>query len=254
MHINRTLLLKKLERFIAQQYQAADKTVLVALCKKIINYDPTKNCSVKSKRSQWQGLPSDKSLFHSPPHTGLPIGNLTSQVFANFYMNPFDHFIKHDLGIRYYGRYVDDFILVHRDKAYLKSLIPLIRHWLQDQLQLSLHPRKIYLQHYSKGVQFLGAVIKPNRIYIAKRTSGNFYDAIVKQNALVKERKPTRQQQTAFLSSMNAYLGMMKHYKTHRLRKKMVFKLLSGWWWNRVYLSGGIAKFVMKVKPAKTKG
>jgi hypothetical protein len=53
---------------------------------------------------------------------------------------------------------------------------------------------------------------------------------------------------------MNAYLGMMKHYKTHRLRKKMVFKLLSGWWWNRVYLSGGIAKFVMKVKPAKTKG
>jgi|TARA_B110000211_G_scaffold218248_1_gene262850 hypothetical protein len=106
-------------------------------------------------------------------------------------MNPFDHFIKSDLGIRYYGRYVDDFILVHRDKAYLKSLIPLIRHWLQDQLQLSLHPRKIYLQHYSKGVQFLGAVIKPNRIYIAKRNSGNFYDAIVKQNALVKERKPT---------------------------------------------------------------
>jgi hypothetical protein len=52
---------------------------------------------------------------------------------------------------------------------------------------------------------------------------------------------------------MNAYLGMMKHYKTHRLRKKMVFKLLSGWWWNRVYLSGDIAKFVMKVKPAKTK-
>jgi RNA-directed DNA polymerase len=169
-------------------------------------------------------------------------------------MNPFDHFIKHDLGIRYYGRYVDDFILVHRDKAYLKSLIPLIRHWLQDRLQLSRHPRKIYLQHYSKGVQFLGAVITPNRIYIAKRTSGNFYDAIVKQNALVKEAKPTRQQQAAFLSSMNAYLGLMKHYKTHRLRKKMVFKLLSGWWWNRVYLSGGIAKFVMKVKPAKTKG
>jgi RNA-directed DNA polymerase len=254
MHINRTRLLKKLERFIAQQYQAADKTVLVALCRKIINYDPTKNCSVKSKRSQWQGLPSDKSLFHSPVHTGLPIGNLTSQVFANFYMNPFDHFIKHDLGIRYYGRYVDDFILVDRDKAYLKSLIPLIRHWLQDQLQLSLHPRKIYLQHYSKGVQFLGAVIKPNRIYIAKRTRGNFYDAIVKQNALVKERKPTREQQAAFLSSMNAYLGLMTHYKTYRLRRKMVFKLLSGWWWNRVYLSGGIAKFVMKVKPAKTKG
>jgi RNA-directed DNA polymerase len=75
----------------------------------------------------------------------------------------------------------------------------------------------------------------------------------VKQNALVKERKPTRQQQTAFLSSMNAYLGLMKHYKTYRLRKKMVFKLLSGWWWNRVYLSGGVAKFVLKGKPLKQK-
>ncbi len=54
--------------------------------------------------------PKEKSLFYAPKERGLPIGNLTSQVFANFYMNSFDHYLKHDLGIKYYGRYVDDFI------------------------------------------------------------------------------------------------------------------------------------------------
>lgn len=253
MHINKNLLLAELKRFIEQKYQQTDKPLLLELCQKIIKYDPTKHCIIKGKRRDWQGLPPDKSLFHSAPFCGLPIGNLTSQIFANFYMNPFDHFIKHDCGIRYYGRYVDDFILVHQDNAYLKSVIPIIKTFLKTQLQLTLHPNKIYFQHYSKGVQFLGAVIKPNRIYIAKRTQGNFYTAIQKQNALVKEFKPTKEQQASFLSSMNSYLGIMKHYKTHKLRKRMLFKNLSGWWWNRVYLSGGIAKFVLKQKPAKLK-
>jgi retron-type reverse transcriptase len=248
MHISKAVLFAELQRFIDQQYQHADKALLLELCRKIIYNEPTQNCIVKSKRGEWQGLPPDKSLFHSAQHCGLPIGNLTSQVFANFYMNPFDHFIKHDLGIRYYGCYVDDFILVHQDKEYLKSIIPLIKTTLQDRLLLTLHPDKIYLQHYSKGVQFLGAVIKPNRIYIANRTKGNFYAAIEKQNALVKEHKPGKEQEAAFLCSMNSYLGIMKHYKTHKLRKRMLFKKLSGWWWNRVYLSGGIAKFVRRVR------
>jgi len=142
---------------------------------------------------------------------------------------------------------------VHQDKEVLKSLIPVIKARLQEHLQLTLHPRKIYLQHYSKGVQFLGAIIKPNRIYIAKRTQGNFYDAIQKQNTLVKGYKPSKEQQAAFLSSMNSYLGILKHYKTHKLRKRLLFKNLSGWWWNRVYLSGGIAKFVLKEKTIKLK-
>ncbi len=166
-------------------------------------------------------------------------------------MNSFDHFIKHDLGIRYYGRYVDDFILVHEDKGYLKALIPVIKARLQEHLQLTLHPNKIYLQHYSKGVQFLGAIIKPQWIYIAKRTQGNFYDAIAKQNTLVLAQKPGKEQQAGFLSSMNSYLGILKHYKTHKLRKRLLFNKLSAKWWNCVYLSGGIAKFVLKIKTVK---
>jgi len=74
------------------------------LCRKVIFNDPTKNCIIKGNKKDWENLPENKSLFHSPPNCGLPIGNLTSQIFANFYMNEFDHFIKNKSAIAYYGR------------------------------------------------------------------------------------------------------------------------------------------------------
>ena len=250
MSINKNILFDKLEHFIQAKYHATDKELIVKLCKQIIYDDPTKNCIIKGKRNDWDDLPETKSLFHSKPNCGLPIGNLTSQVFANFYMDSFDHHIKHDLGIRYYGRYVDDFVIVHESKEYLKNLIPKLSEFLQTELEVTIHPKKIYLQHYSKGVKFLGTVILPNRIYIANRTKGNFYQAIEKQNKIARDHKPDRAEQKMFLSSINSYLGIMKHYKSYKLRKGMLFKNLSAWWWNYVYLSGGIAKFVLKRKTA----
>ena len=83
------------------------------------------------------------------------------------------------------------------------------------------------------------------------RTKSNFYTAIQKQNAIVRSGKPDKAQQAHFLSSMNSYLGILKHYKTHKLRKRLLFKNLSARWWNCVYLSGGIAKFVLKTKTVK---
>jgi len=251
MHINRNLLYNMLELFIHKNYEHTDKSLVLEITRKIIFNNPTQNCIIKGNKKDWEGLPKNKSLFHSPPDCGLPIGNLTSQVFANFYMHQFDAFVTKELGIKYYGRYVDDFVIVHSDKDYLKSLIPQLSDFLLSVLQLTLHPKKIYLQHYSKGVKFLGTVIKPNRIYIANRTKGNFFNAIEKQNKVVRNHKPTKEEKAAFLSSMNSYLGIMKHYKSYKLRKKMIFKRLSGYWFNHVYLSGGIAKFVLKVRPVK---
>lgn len=251
MHINKNILWQKLELLIQQEYHKADKALILKLCKQVVFNNPTVNCIIKGKHGNWSSLPNNKSLFHSPKNCGLPIGNLTSQVFANFYMDTLDHFVKHDLGIKYYGRYVDDFIIVHPDKEYLKTVQAKLSTFLKETLQLSLHPKKIYLQHYGKGVKFIGAVILPNRIYIANRTKGNFYNAIATQNEIVQHRKPTREEQEALLSSLNSYLGIMQHYNSYRIRKKMVFKNLSGWWFNYIYLSGGIAKFVLKRKPAK---
>jgi len=166
-------------------------------------------------------------------------------------MNTFDHFIKNGLGIRYYGRFVDDFFLIHENKEFLKSLVPIIREFLKTQLGLTLHPRKIYLQHYSRGFQFLGAVIKPYRITCSRRIKGNFYNAIAKQNRIACAHKPTKQEQAAFLCSMNSYLGFLKHYSAYQFRKHMLIKHLSIWWWNLAYLSGGCSKIVFKQKSVK---
>lgn len=250
MSINKDILFAKLKHFIQEKYHANDKDLMIKLCHQIIFNKPTKNCIVKGNKSDWKELPETKSLFHSKPNCGLPIGNLTSQVFANFYMDSFDHYIKHDLRIRYYGRYVDDFVIVHENKKYLKKLILKLSVFLQSELQATIHPKKIYLQHFSKGVKFIGTVILPNRIYIANRTRGNFYNAIEKQNQIARNHKPTKDEQQVFQSSMNSYLGIMNHYKTYKLRKEMIFKNLSGWWWNHFYLSEGISKFEKKVKPA----
>ena len=218
---------------------------MIYLIKKTIFNDPTKNCIIKGKKSDWDDLPKSKSLFYAKKDCGLPIGNLTSQLFANIYLNDFDHYVKNNLGIRYYGRYVDDFILIHRDADYLKFLIPFIREYLSENLQLELHPNKIYFQSYEKGVKFLGAVIMPYRIYIANRTKANFYDAIKRQNILLKHNPLTYKQKINFLNSMNSYLGIMQHYKTYKMRKNMLFRYLDTAWWQHFYLVNNAKKIKM---------
>ncbi len=250
MAMNKKLLFGKVKETLKKHTNKTDFDLLLVLylIKQTIFNDPTNNSIIKGNKSDWEGLPVTKSLFYANYDCGLPIGNLTSQLFGNIYMNEFDHWVKKELGIKHYGRYVDDFVLIHQSKEHLQSCIPKINSYLKDNLLLTLHPQKIYLQHYSKGVQYLGAAIKPHRIYIANRTKGNFYTAIEKQNKIARDHKSTKAEQAAFQSSMNSYLGIMKHYKTYKIRKGMIFKNLSGWWWNYVYLSGGFEKFVLKQK------
>lgn len=185
---------------------------LLYLLKKVIFNNPIKNCKLRGKTSDWQGLPKNKSLFYMPDGKGLPIGNLTSQLFGNLYLNDFDHFVKEKLKCHYYGRYVDDIVIIHQDKNFLKNIIPLIQEYLAKNLCLKLHPKKIYLQEASHGLKFLGVIIKPNRIYIGKRVKNGFYQKI--QAAAKGNLK-----NPAFF---NSYLGMMKKYNTYRLRKKIM--------------------------------
>lgn len=199
-------------------------------------YEPTNGCRIKGNLSDWKGLPASKSLFCASEGCGLPIGNLTSQVFANFYMNEFDHFMKHTLRLRYYGRYVDDFIIIHNDKEYLKELIPVIREFLETKLFLRLHPRKIFMQHYTKGVKYLGVVIKPYRKYVANRTFGNMYERIIELNKIEYKKTPERKDKRLFQSSINSYLGIMRHYSTYNKCKKIFDKKLSVWWKKQIQI------------------
>jgi hypothetical protein len=253
MSINRRVLFMSLRKLISQYYQGEDQNLVLDIAQKVVFNNAAQNCRIRGNHSDWSGLPHNKSLFHSHSNCGLPIGNLTSQVFANFYLHSLDTFVTQTLGVSYYGRYVDDFVIVHRDKEFLKTIIPRISEFLENQLKLKLHPKKIYLQHYSKGVKFLGVLIKPNRIYISNRIKGNFFNAIQKQNRIIQKHRPDKGELASFMSVMNSYLGIMKHCNSYNLRKYLVFRKLSGYWLNHFYLSGGIRKFVRKVKPFKKK-
>ena len=234
MSINRKILYGKLERFINEQYYAPDKARIKELCRVIIFNDPTKNCIYRSPSALWKQLPKDKSLFSAKKGCGLPIGNLTSQIFANFYLTGFDHFIKKECGIRNYGRYVDDCLLVHHSRAFLKRLISGMRKYLLDNLKLTLHPRKIYLQPCCNGVKFLGCFIKPSHIVINHRTLTNFKKALFTHNRLVIDHRPDKDEQSAFISSVNSYLGILRHYKTYRQRRHIMKNHISPFWYKHI--------------------
>lgn len=163
IRINRRILWERLRRFIEMYYNQPDKGSILEVACKVIQNEPTSHCFIKGKRRDWQDFPKDKSFFMRDPTADCLLAISPARCLPIFYLNPFEHFIKHDLGVRFYGRYVDDFIVVHEDKAFLKSLIPQIEQFLQEELELEVHPRKRYLQHYRQGVPFLGVILKPCR-------------------------------------------------------------------------------------------
>jgi hypothetical protein len=154
-------------------------------------------------------------------------------------MADFDTHIKKELNTQHYGRYVDDFYIVHEDKKYLSSLIWKVNSYLETHLELTLHPKKIYLQHYTKGVLFLWTLIKPYRTYLRKRTIWYFYEKIRSLNNQLKanNNKLTPQIQQDFHSTINSYLWMLKHHKSYKIRKKILLNQVSPYFWNHFYIS-----------------
>lgn len=232
MSIDRSLLWQKIQDLICRpEIQEDEQDIFCYLIRIIIFSDPKKWMKICGQRTDWIGLPKSKSLFCAEYWKWLPIGNLTSQIFSNIYMHEFDVFIKKILRIRYYGRYVDDFILIHRDREYLKSCIMKIRIFLAEKLELKLHPKKIYLQHFSKWALFLGTYIKPWRKYVGRRTKGNFYKCIDSINRRWKNPDPLSDKENIhILAQVNSYLGLMWHSDSYRFREKMIGILDERFW------------------------
>lgn len=225
MNINKNILYKNLKQIInndLNKYPIKNQEILHYLIYENIFHNPSLNCLIKGQKSEWKNLPKNKSLFHSPPNCGLPIGNLTSQLYGNVYLNPLDHYIKRELKIKGYGRYVDDLVLMHEDKNYLKFCLKKIKNKLENDFHLTLHPNKIKLKTAQQGFYFLGQYIKSGRRYIAKRPKNNAYKAIEKIN-----NKDIQKIEVLYksLSSLNSYLGLFKHSNSFNLRKKMIGQL-----------------------------
>ena len=210
MNINRKILLELSRKTLLKNKTQYDYEFVDYLLEMIINSNPMDNCNVWGELSDWNNLPKDKSLFYAKENCGLPIGNLSSQLFSNVYMNVFDQYIKRKLKCRHYGRYVDDAYIVSEDRNYLKNLIPEITVFLQDKLGLELHPYKTRIFDAYHGVEFLGAYIKHFRTYISSSTLKRIKKKLVDIN--VQDKKYLQ-------SSINSFLGVFSHYESYCLRR-----------------------------------
>lgn len=186
------------------------------LIKEVIFNDPTQGCEMRGKKEDWNGLPHSKSMFYSEEGCGLPIGNLTSQLFSNIYLTKLDNYVKRILKEKHYGRYVDDFYIVHTDKQHLTALIPQIRHFLQEELGLELHPDKICLQCAGNGMPFLGTVLKPYRIYMKNNSKKRMWKHLME----MKQGMHTMPLHT-WQATLNSYQGYMTHLKCFRLMNRI---------------------------------
>jgi RNA-directed DNA polymerase len=134
-----------------------------SLTETVLFHDPRENVDVRSPASRMRLVPAHKSLFNAPADTGLPIGNLSSQFFANVYLDALDQFVKHQLRAPRYVRYVDDFVLLHESTDRLADWHQRIAAFLPERLHAQLNPRKTILQPVGRGIDFVGHLIRPWR-------------------------------------------------------------------------------------------
>ncbi len=195
------------------------------LTKTIIFHNPTNNYFQKGLTWKKAGVPEHKTLFNVNENKGLPIGNLTSQFFANVYLNKLDQYIKHELKIKHYVRYVDDFVMLSKSKEELLLLKTKIEKFIQEKLDLKLKPTTI-LKPITSGINFVGYIIKPSHLLPRNRVVNNIYRKVNKfkrksiyleNNIQVYDFKFT----SVFIRSINSYIGYLKYTKSEKLIIKL---------------------------------
>lgn len=205
-------------------------TSIKELYNKIIFHNPTKNFVYKGKIPPKNLLPPHKTLFHEDETRGMPIGNLTSQFFANVYLNHLDQFVKRNLGVKHYIRYMDDFLLFSRDPVQLYIWKTKIINYLNQKLHLVLkdepkEPTSVY-----KGIDFLGYFLKPNYTLVRKRVIRNLKTAL--SESLPKPIKKTSDYDIIYFhknfpmwqklqSRINSYLGHIKLANSYHLKEHL---------------------------------
>ena len=166
VEINKDILLELVHRH-------TDDERMLWLANVIIRNDCTRNCRITRGENLMGQIPAHKTLFKAPKHKGLPIGNLTSQFFANLYLNELDQFAKHVLKCRWYLRYMDDLVILSEARERLQEWMSEIECFLREGLDLALHPTKRIMAPISNGIDFVGYVIRPFYILVRKRVIGN---------------------------------------------------------------------------------
>lgn len=213
---------------------------LITLIRQVALHDPRTNYQPRSPDYMFEKVPRHKSLFHAGDGKGLPIGNLTSQFFANVYMNPLDQFAKHGLCARYYGRYVDDLLLFHEDPDVLNEWYERMDQFLRSKLAIHLHPKKKHINLADKGIDFTGFIINPGRTYLRQTAVIN---CLQKIRAWERKGSPVDPETLADLSKcVNSYLGQLRQVDGYNSRKAICKRVES------LFLQAD--KDCTKIKPA----
>ncbi len=254
MSIDKDLLWYFLERFITRWRKRADREgwrritddilsrmnlsgmpemywdILIKTTNTIVMHHPEVDCVLNSSIKQWEHLTPNKSLFTS--ETGEPIGNLTTQLFANFLMSYFVMYVTFLFRRKHFemAQFVDDFIEVCDDLDYLVSTIPLQERFLKNKLHLTMHKNKRYLQPVSHGVLFVGTYIKPKRKYLSNRVVGRMCERCKYFERMLNHGECNDFYLTHIEQVVNSYLGFCKRRKTYKFRSLFVRSMGPGFW------------------------
>ena len=189
-----------------------DFSFILWLTEQIALLNPMEHCQIVGDLSDWDDIDHAKCMRFAAPGLALPIGNLTSQLFSNVYLNPFDQFVKRDILCRHYGRYVDDSAQIDPDREWLISQVPREREFLADELGLQLHMGKLHIREVHQGVEFLGAFLKPYRDYVSRSTF---------ERITLKLQQLDLQDEVKAQRTIDSYLGILSHTASYRMAQSI---------------------------------
>ena len=247
MSIDQDVLFYLLSRFAERKYKGEYKEILLYLIKVVVYHRPEQDCIFNSSYSLWNKLDINKSMLRNGAKKGGPIGNLTTQLFANFLMSFFDsyvHFILRKCKY-HYVRFVDDFLLIAESKEIINEAIIKMESFLIEVLKLEMHKDKRYIQPVSHGVLFVGSMIKPHRIYLSNRTLARFKEKVYGYNRLMEEKELNIYDCKRIQSVVNSYLGFCRNKNEYNNRKKILLEF-SHVFYKYFYIAGHYDKIVIK--------
>jgi len=236
--IDKNILYELLSEKVARlNFSQKDKEDLLWLSKKIIFHNPCTNYIQKGSLDALKKLPKNKSLFTTPPDKGLPIGNLTSQFFANVYLNEVDQFIKRKLKVKYYLRYADDMLFLSRDMEELRDIEEEVRKFLHKKLKLKIKDNKTKYASVYSGIDYLGYIVTPDYILSRDRVVNNFKKKLhyfnkgflINRRLCMEEVVPlhdplTQEEIEDICASVNSTFGHLKWANSFSLRQNLYRK------------------------------
>lgn len=196
-----------------------DEPWLRTLVSMVVLHDPRPAAEMRSSQALFDTVPPHKSFRKAGRGKGLPIGNLTSQFFANVYLDPFDQYVKHKLKAPKYGRYVDDFIVIGTCSEELREMQVAMTAYLRETLQLTVHPTKTVSGRIADGINFAGYIIKPGRCYLRRSSVANCQKRIRAWQAMPDPFCGESLQHIA--QSANSTLGLLRHVDGYRQRQSI---------------------------------